>query len=213
MRLFVAIDIDPEIRGRIARFVEGMRGFAPEARWVSLPSLHLTLKFIGERPPEDTEAIKRALASIPAPPAAMSFQGCGFFPTPRAARVFWIGIEAGPELPALAAQVESSLLRLKIPREDRAFSPHLTLARAGDSRHPRGGSGRPGFEKGDQPNSRFSRLQQKLTLVPPPEFGRMTANEFFLYESKLLPGGAQYTKLARFRLGVSGDAPAAASDG
>ena len=50
MRLFVALDIDEDIRGRIARFLDGVRGFAPDARWVRPESLHVTLKFIGEMP-------------------------------------------------------------------------------------------------------------------------------------------------------------------
>ena len=50
MRLFVALDIDEEIRHRIARFIDGIEGFAPEARWVTPESLHVTLKFIGEQP-------------------------------------------------------------------------------------------------------------------------------------------------------------------
>jgi 2'-5' RNA ligase len=201
MRLFIALDIDSGIRERMARFLDGVRDFAPDVRWVNAQSFHVTLKFIGERSPEDAEEIKRALATIKAPPVSMSFRGHGFFPNPRAARVFWLGIESDTNLPSLAARVDESLLRIGIPREDRAFSPHLTLARAGESRHPRGGSERPGISHGDKPNSRFARLQEKLAPLPLPEFGQMTATEFFLYESKLLPGGAQYTKLARFRLG------------
>ena len=42
---------------RIARFLEGVQGFAPEARWVRPESLHITLKFIGEQTPEQVEAI------------------------------------------------------------------------------------------------------------------------------------------------------------
>ena len=49
MRLFVALDIDDAIRDRIARFLDGVRGFAPDARWVRPESLHVTLKFIGEQ--------------------------------------------------------------------------------------------------------------------------------------------------------------------
>ena len=33
MRLFIALDIDDAIRERIARFVEGVSGFVPDARW------------------------------------------------------------------------------------------------------------------------------------------------------------------------------------
>jgi len=47
MRLFIALDIDDQIRQRIERFLEGVSGLSPEARWVRLESLHITLKFIG----------------------------------------------------------------------------------------------------------------------------------------------------------------------
>jgi 2'-5' RNA ligase len=200
MRIFVAIDIEPAIRDRIARFMDGLRESAPDARWVDAQSFHITLKFIGERSPAEVDEIKRALAGVQSPPMTVNFRGTGFFPTPRAARVFWVGIEADEALPLLASRVDEALSRLKISQEERAFSPHLTLARGGDSRHPRGGSGRPQFRPGDKANSRFARVQEKLAALPPPEFGEMTASKFFLYESKLSPAGAHYTKLARFSL-------------
>ena len=53
MRIFIALDIDDSIRERIKRFMEGVRGFDPEARWVRPESLHITLKFIGEKPPQN----------------------------------------------------------------------------------------------------------------------------------------------------------------
>src|SRR6266545_3706116 len=102
MRLFVAIDIDPAIRERIARFMEGLRNFAPDARWVGAGSFHITLKFIGEKPPETAEEIKRVLAAIRSEPTTLSFRGSGFFPTAKSARVFWVGIEADLNLPRLA---------------------------------------------------------------------------------------------------------------
>ncbi len=201
MRLFVAIDIDPEIRERLARFMTAMQELAPAVRWVNAQSFHLTLKFIGEKTADETEQIKRALSAIHAAPTTLSFRGTGFFPTPRSARVFWVGIEADEHLAPLAAQVDEALSALRIPREEHAFTPHLTLARGGDARHPRGGSGRPQARPGDQPNAHFARVQEKLAQLSPPEFGSMTAREFFLFESKLSPAGAQYTKLARFALG------------
>ena len=64
MRLFVALDIDDDIRSRITRFLDGVRGFAPEARWVRPESLHVTLKFIGETSEEEAEKINLMLGSI-----------------------------------------------------------------------------------------------------------------------------------------------------
>jgi len=194
MRLFIALDIDDAIRERIARFVEGVQGFAPDARWVKPESLHVTLKFIGEQPDPAVEQIKIALGAVSGAAAEIQFRGYGFFPTPKAARVFWVGMEAGPQLAALAAAIDDKTAMLGIPKEERAFSPHLTLARGP------GGSGSPRWRKGDGPNRAFQRLQEKLAAPPVPEFGTMTAREFFLYRSQLSPKGAQYTKLARFAL-------------
>jgi 2'-5' RNA ligase len=186
VRLFVALDITDNIRSRIQRFIEGVSGFAPDARWVSPESLHLTLKFIGEKSEASAENIKQALSTIKSEPLEIAFRNHGFFPGPKHARVFWIGVESGPQLPALAAAVDDALARL-IPKEIHTFFPHITLARAG-AKSTRAGS----------PAGRFDRLQEKLSALSVPEFGSMTAREFFLYESKLSGKGPRYTKLASF---------------
>jgi len=194
MRLFIALDIDDAIRERIARFEQGVSGFATDARWQKAESLHVTLKFIGEQPEPAVDQIIQALSAIPASAVDIQFRGYGFFPTAKSARVFWIGIEAGPQLAALAAAIDEKIALLGIPKEDRAFSPHLTLARgAGRSSSPR-------RRKSDAPNRAFQRLQEKLATLPTPEFGTMTAREFFLYQSQLSPKGSKYTKLAQFDL-------------
>ena len=194
MRLFVALDIDDNIREKITRFLDGVRGFAPEGRWVRPESLHVTLKFIGEKPEEEVERIKLALGTIEAGVVEMNIRGYGFFPSARAPRVFWIGIEADPSLASLAARVDEKLAAMDIPKEEHAFNAHLTLARSG------GGSGSPRWRKGDRPNRSFQRLQEKLSALPAPEFGKMAAREFFLYQSRTSPSGSRYTKLAGFRL-------------
>lgn len=192
MRLFIALDIDDAIRERIARFLEGVKGFAPDARWVTPESIHITLKFIGERPDPEVERIRSALRTIQARGTEIKISGYGFFPTAKSPRVFWIGIEAGPDLASLAAQIDDTIASLGIPREDRAFSPHLSLARAGGSRSNRG-------RKTDS-HHLFQRLQEKLASLPPPDFGTMAPREFFLYQSQLSPKGSKYTKLERFAL-------------
>src|SRR5580698_11547522 len=114
MRIFIALDIDDAIRQRLQRFMEGVSGFAPDARWVRPESLHVTLKFVGEKPIESVEEIKRALCRIRAESVEISFRGYGFFPTAKAARVFWVGIESGPQLSSLAKVVDDSTSALGI---------------------------------------------------------------------------------------------------
>jgi len=194
MRIFIGIDLDAEIRGRILRFLEGVQGFAPDARWVHPESLHITLKFIGEQSPEQVEAISERLQRVEGGAFEIRTAGYGFFPTAKAARVFWIGIQGGPQLARLAESVDMAVAELGIAREDRPYSPHLTLARGG------GKSGSPKREKGDAPNKVFAVLEKRLQAMEDLDFGAVMAHEFILYQSQLSAKGSKYTKLQRFAL-------------
>ncbi len=122
MRLFLALDIPDAIRERISRFVEGVAGFAPDARWAQPESLHVTLKFIGEQPEATVEQIKQTLSTIESSAPGIDFRGYGFFPTAKSARVFWIGLESigmesTPQLAALAAAIDDKMFSLGIPKK------------------------------------------------------------------------------------------------
>jgi 2'-5' RNA ligase len=192
MRLFVALDIEEGIRSRIADYVAQLKRAVPNVKWVAPESLHVTLKFIGEFPEAELGEVKHVLAHVGGESFEVSFRGAGFF-EPRSPRVFWVGIEAGYELKALAMAVDGALTPLGIAREARAFTPHLTLARTG--------SGRPQGAASDRNKPKMLELRARVETMPVPEFGTMLAREFFLYQSKLSPKGAQYTKLERFALG------------
>jgi 2'-5' RNA ligase len=187
VRVFVALDIPEEVRAVIGKLIARLRPACRAARWVQIEGVHLTLKFIGEVQPEKIEPIKSSLGRIRCPDTIeLKFRNVGFFPNARRPHVFWAAIEAGPELGALAAAVETSLEPLGIAKEQRAFSPHLTLARL----EPHRGTG-----------SVFAldALTKAISGAGPLEFGAGIANEFHLYQSILKSGGAEYTRLATFR--------------
>jgi len=178
MRLFIALDIPAEVRAALTKYMEQARALALEARWARVEGLHVTLKFIGHVDDSVVEKIKAVLASIKAAPFEVKFAGVGFFPNPNAARVFWAGVDGGDHLPRLASCIDSALEKLDFARETKPYHPHLTLART---------SSRP-----------LRELRQLLD--DPPQFGTMTAREFFLYQSQPQKGGSKYTKLERFAL-------------
>jgi 2'-5' RNA ligase len=195
VRIFVALDIPEEVRAALGALIARLRPISRAARWARIEGVHLTLKFIGEVQPEKVEAIQASLAQIRFPDSTgagstwsppkcieMKFRNVGFFPNERRPSVFWAGVEAGAELGALAAAVETSLAPLGIAKEHRAFSPHLTLAR---------------FKSID--GSALNRLHEAISTAGPLEFGAGIAKEFHLVQSILKPGGAEYTRLATFR--------------
>ncbi len=151
------------------------------------------MKFIGEQKPEQVEEIKRSLSVVKTAPFDIAFRDTGFFPNAKRPRVFWVGIQASDALPKLATAVDHAVALAGGPLERNPYKPHLTLSRAG--------SGRPHPGHGDRPDNRLARLAEKLKSLPQPEFGTMTAREFYLYESKLSPKGAQYSKLQAFPMG------------
>lgn len=189
VRLFFALDIASEIRRALTAYVDSLRR-VPGVRFMPPESYHVTLKFLGEV--QNLDRAKSAAAEVQSPGFDLSLRETGFFPNARAPRIFWAGIHADDRLPALAATLEEALSKAGFAREERPFRPHLTLARSG--------SGRPTPHREERPVAGFRALVSATEKDPPPEFGTMTATEFFLYESKLSPRGAQYTKLARFPL-------------
>jgi len=190
MRLFVALDIDPDIRKHVAVFRDQMRALAPDVRWVGPETFHVTLQFLGET--DKVADIRRALEQIKAASVPLTFRGAGFFPTPKSPRVFWVGIESDGSLQQLADAVGTALWPLGFEHDHGTYKPHLTLARAG--------SGRPRPVRGEHAAAGLLAVRVKVETMPQLDFGTMTAREFCLYESKLSPKGAQYTKLSRYPL-------------
>jgi len=189
MRLFVALDIDEPILQRLDDYVRTLIPRMPGVRFVRSNTYHITLKFLGEVP--RAEPIVERLREVHVLTFPVSINGAGFFPNERAPRVFWAGIEA-PQMPTLAQRINTALEPLGFAPE-REFHPHLTLARNGSGRrHP---------VRGERPPQAFQQLARFVASAPAPEFGTMTAREFFLYESKLSPSGPNYSKLAAFELG------------
>src|SRR5258708_2003690 len=109
--------------------VDAVRDCAPALRWTRLADLHVTTKYIGERAPAGGAAVERALESLRGrAPFRVALSDVGWFPHAGAPRVFWAGVHA-PALVELAVATDRALATLGIPRDDRTYAPHLTLAR------------------------------------------------------------------------------------
>jgi 2'-5' RNA ligase len=186
MRLFVAIDIPPNIRDALDQLLSRLRPTA-KISWSPVANLHITTKFIGEWPDLRLQEIETALRAIPTrPPLRIEVGGLGWFPNPRSPRVFWVAVQAYESLGALARDTESALEPLGIARENRPFSPHLTLARI----------------KTPTP---LDSLRQTIEKLDSTGFGAFTASSFFLYRSQPAHSqhgstGSIYTRLSEYPL-------------
>src|SRR5262249_51406990 len=137
-RMFCAIEIPAAIRQRITKHIDQIKRQDPEAKaaWTREENIHLTLKFLGNIPVTRTESLCNAAATAASHinPFQLAIDGCGAFPPRGTPRVLWIGIEdPSGSLSRLFQNLEDECANAGFEREERSFSPHLTIARI---KHP-----------------------------------------------------------------------------
>jgi 2'-5' RNA ligase len=125
IRLFVGIALPPPLRLRVSALCGGI----PGAKWVDPGNFHVTIRFIGEVSEDVLADIDEALATIKAPPFAISLARVGQFGGGEKTRALWVGVEKNPRLLHLHEKVEHALMRIGLPPDTRKYTPHVTLAR------------------------------------------------------------------------------------
>ena len=184
VRVFIALPIPPPLKSELERVVQYLADQVPVGvRWVGVDGIHLTLKFLGNINPTRIEDITEAMrrASLTYSHFSLHMSGLGTFPNERRPRVIWAGVQGDLELLGkLQAGIEAEVSGLGFPRENRPFSPHLTLGRVRDQS---AGSERLGIGAAI---SNYSVDPTEPWLV----------QSVRLVQSNLGPGGATYSDLA-----------------
>lgn len=185
IRAFLAIEPPDDILRSVLDLQERLRRTVKgKIVWTRAGSQHITLKFFGDVSTEDIDSISRSVKSRLQPGWSINLkvENLGFFPNARKPRVLWCAAVGDVEkLAALQKQLDNDFARLGFASEDRSFRAHLTLARI---REPHGIEG---LDEALAGQARFCA-------------GEFNVRELILFQSKLTPGGAIYTKLAVFPL-------------
>jgi 2'-5' RNA ligase len=183
IRAFIAIEIPETLRAALGKTRDALKLelSAARLRWPPVENIHLTLKFLGDILPDDVERIGAALRVSAESLSRFEIRlaGLGVFPKMQQPRVFWLGVEAPPELATLQRGIEVGCAGLGFPPERRAFSPHLTLAR---------------FKRGANRRD-YGRMVEVLEAHSDTQVGAAMVNEVILFQSTLAPQGASYSRL------------------
>lgn len=184
MRLFVSVDLPPELADPVADL---QADFADAAGldFVDPSQVHLTLKFLGDTPERRVDsvvsALERAVETADVGPFEATFEGLGVFPSLEYISVLWLGVGRGTaEFEALQAPIEAELVDLGFSPEDHEFTPHVTLARM---KHAGG-----------------KELVQERVETEDPTVGTMTVEAVRLTESTLTADGPVYETVASVEL-------------
>lgn len=197
-RTFLALDLHPSVLDRLGRAREAMHDPDAAVRWVDRDNLHLTLLFLGDVPDERLAGVCDSAAGAAAAiePFEFHLRGIQCVPPKGPLRMVWAGVEEPTgRLMELQAGLAAALAGLGLRQEDRAFRPHITLARVKNGGRPRHGD--------SANNSAASEGLRQLALAQQDaDFGPTFAEEVVIYGSVLTPEGPLYTPTARAPLGV-----------
>jgi 2'-5' RNA ligase len=185
LRAFIALELSQEIKQAIADYVAPLRALDKGVSWTKAENVHLTLKFLGDTAQAQIENVKAALREICAgfAPFAAEISGAGVFPNEHRPRVLWIGMkESSGKLVECAQRIENECRRLGFAKEERSFSPHLTIGRV---------------KIGKAEN-----VVKALRESPFPA-RQIVFEECTLMRSELHPRGSIYTALETVAFGVS----------
>ncbi len=132
IRTFIAIPLTSETQKSLERIQKDIVTYQTYVKWVEPHNIHLTLKFTGEITPQKLKSIAAILPSLfqNSSPFEIAITHLGAFPNEQRPQVIWAGITQNAELiTQLAVQIENGLSPLRIPKDDKEFSPHITLGR------------------------------------------------------------------------------------
>ncbi len=137
LRIFIAVDVeDPLLVSRLERLKDLIISTGVPMKPVETQNFHITLRFIGESPPDVVERVREALLSLKRSKFKIVFSGLGAFPSPIRPRVVWVGVTEGEEaLKDIRDELERHLRAIGIRPERQSFHPHVTLARIKGSRN------------------------------------------------------------------------------
>lgn len=182
MRTFIAVPLPVECTRTLAEMQGALRRFGAEVRWTAVPSIHLTLTFLGEIDPAVLPGLAGALRALPAIPAfTLRLEGMGAFPNLQRPRVIWCGIEGDrPALSLLQEGVETACMQAGFERENRIFQPHLTLGRVQGKRN-------------------LQALLDYIRIADSPRC-EFVVDHYRIYRSTLTPRGAIYDVLESIQL-------------
>lgn len=184
-RVFCAVELPDVVRARLQNHINRLREVVPEvaASWTGVENIHLTLKFFGnvavDRIPRISEAASRVVKEFG------SFQigvgSTGVFPKPSRPQVLWIGVsDPSGKLLELQRRLETECARERFPKDDRAFKPHLTIARI---RRPDGAR-------------RLADAHLQIEFHP----RELRINEIIVFRSELSSNGSKYTAISRHEI-------------
>lgn len=131
MRVFIAIEFSKEIKDYMYSVQQELKVSMERGNFSNVENFHITLRFIGELSQDKILSLKQAIEKTAA--SGISFKlhtdTIGFFPKGNK-KIIWMGItNENALLEKLFLSLELELEKIGIKKEDKPFSPHITLVR------------------------------------------------------------------------------------
>ena len=184
LRCFISIELPEELKKNIYGYIEKLKAAGADVKWIPPENLHLTLKFLGDTTEELLKSINERLIPLSKSYDKFSLQisGAGAFPNIKYPRIIWLGVRDSEEIIKLQHDIDESMAGLGFEKDDKQFTPHLTIGRVISLRNK-------------------DALIKELATLKDMGFGKIGVDNITMMKSELKPGGAEYFKLSEISIG------------
>ena len=184
LRCFISLELPEELKKNIYGYIEKLKAAGADVKWIPPENLHLTLKFLGDTTEELLKSINERLISLSKSHDRFSLQisGAGAFPNIKYPRVVWLGVHDSEEIIKLQHDIDESMAGLGFKRDEKQFTPHLTVGRMKSLKN-------------------MGLLIKELATLKETDFGKIEVINIALMKSELKPGGAEHFKLNEISIG------------
>lgn len=164
-RLFIATPIPSNLKHALHQHCLHLQTLLPFQKWIHPDDYHITLKFLGDTPDAKIVDITQQLQAIAVqcPSYSLSLGDLGAFGPPQSPQILWAGLQGDVDsLTRMQQRIEQQLTTIGFPVEERAFRPHLTIARRYAGKQPFNRQLLPTIQKTEQIRLPWS--EQKIVL-------------------------------------------------
>ena len=184
LRCFIAIEIPDAVKRAVAGTMDSLKKSGADVKWAVYENIHITLQFLGATDDSVIPQLKEALVKIlsPYPPFYITISQVGSFPGGRRPRVLWIGLEESETLINLQKDIANGMVKFGYPKEERGFTPHITIGRV-------------------KTNRNLHELMNRLDEIRAVSFSGFAVEKIVLMKSELKPSGAKHYSLAEIPCG------------
>lgn len=129
MRVFIAVELEQAVREHFTMIQTQLKPYILKGNFSHPENFHITMRFLGERSPQEMDSVVRCIQRTAISHAAFSIESRGFGCFHKKRDICYAAVEKNSSLLSVYRTLQDELWRERLISQKEAYTPHITLAR------------------------------------------------------------------------------------